>query len=600
MRPVRRHRAALLALVPTAALLLAADPPARAVPAHLAAGHGAAAPRADVATPVERGYRRRDLSTPPGWSWPWVADVDARGRAVGHVSGDWPGLALPVVWDAQGKHVVLPHPADSAYVKATDGRLRVVGAVADEDGTEHAGLWLDGKLRLLPPPGSTQSVASDVNRSGQVVGVAEVDDEHWPFVWSPATGHRYLAAPGSREPLDPDGLEIADDGTVAGSMRAPGPSVPWSTPRTAFRWTPGGGLVDLLAPHPDGVQYPHVVTRLLETGIVAVTAVDRPGLVESVKAWASLPEGGLVPLTLAGRATPAVDATRADVDDRGRLVVGAEMPWTRFPPRGEMTCWGDVQHLVWDRRGGQRLAPTPDLPCGGTPKATNDAGEIAGTRNLDEGGGAVYVWSPSHGAHTVTRDREVGDLVHLSESGSVVMLTSEQVSPGSYGMSVVDPTEGVVRQSAPAVADTSVAPGTGPLGTRPFVVGGRGAIGLLRFAVPPAPPGRSLVAATVHWWTTDEAGAGSVTPLEVRRVVGPWSQATTWADRPALGTRRLGVVGVVGAGEPLSVPLDPSEIPARGGSIDLALLGPAAEGIAIGSREAADPRRRPVIELVHR
>lgn len=601
--PRRRPRRAVAVLGP-AVLALAALAPVPGATAAPVAAVGAAGPSggasgaAAVALPPWSGYPQRLLQLPQGGSR-YLRDVTVHGRVLGVVVAADDDVA---VWDARGRPTVLPDPGRFADAAALDDRSRVVGRTQGEDRQWHAVVWTDGVPRVLEPPGAVASEALRVNRSGQVAGIAHTAaKESAAFLWSPATGVRYLTPFVPDDDLGTSLIGVAgldDSGTVLGTIRWQA-DVTEDLPR-AFRWTAAGGLLDLFAASRARGDVPYRVTgaRLSESGLAAVSAELVDG---RSAAWAVPPSGP--PMDLVAGVATGRDRQFGVVhaDARGRVL--ANTPWTASGCPSTAT-----RGVIWEAGAGTRMLPT-GTRCGETLAAGNDVGEVVGSFDpASVGIGSAFVWDERRGMRTLDRCQEVppGEPFPpcpfsiawaLSDAGHVLGSGWKET-----GHLVWDPPEGVVRVVAPVVADTTVSASapSRSFGEQPWVGGGGDAVGLLRVAVPAPPAGRSLVAATLHWWTTDLAGAGSATPLEARRVSGSWSSSTTWTTRPSVGTRRLGVVGVVGVGEPLSVRLDPADVPARGGALDLALVGAGPDGVRIGSREAADPRHRPVLELVYR
>ena len=117
-------------------------------------------------------------------------------------------------------------------------------------------------------------------------------------------------------------------------------------------------------------------------------------------------------------------------------------------------------------------------------------------------------------------------------------------------------------------------------------------IALMRFALPAAPSGMSLVSATLRLRTTTNSFSGSADPQPVQLANNSWTESTvTWASRPALVGGTLGTMsaGTVPA-TVYDVSLNPNTLVA-GTSMTLAMPGGGAgDGSEFQTREASSNR----------
>lgn len=574
-----------------------------AVPAALLAAGALADPAASTTQPVPpwSGYVQRTLQLPAGAYDRSLRDVDDHGTVLGTVGS---GGGAAAVWDVRGRVTVLAPVLSGTEAGDLDDAGRVVGSAWAPTGSSGvrwtAVRWTDGVARPIDVPGATSSKGLLINRSGQIAGLAwTAENKVAAFVWSPATGVRFVT------PFVPDDLyspavrlrALGDGGTVVGLVRWPLGADVTTGRMTAFRWTPSGGLVDLLAPelaHGD----PSVdVTglSLSETGLVAVSAK----LASGARIARAVPESGPAVDLLAGFDQP-FSVVLADAHGR---VIGST-PWTSPSCPDPDGRWP----AVWEPGVGIRLLPT-GVTCGESVGAANEAGDVVGSVVVGGAGiGSAYVWDAARGLRTLDRCEDVpageafppcpfSSAWAVSEAGHVLGSGWKET-----GQLVWDPPEGIARVVSTASLDTTLLRGSsGFLEKQPWLAVGGDAVALLRVPVPAAPPGRRLVAARLLLHTTDAAGSGTATPMELRRALGGWGPTTTWSERgTVLGTRRLGVLGVVGAGERLSVRIDPSDVPwARGGSLELALAGTGTDSLRLWSREAT-AGLRPQVELIYR
>jgi probable HAF family extracellular repeat protein len=279
----------------------------------------------------------------------------------------------------------------------------VAGSAAAQSG------WTVTDLGVLP--GSTSSVARDINDSGAVVGDSTLDSGASPraFLWTAATG-------------------MQDLGTLAGApysqafgINNAGQVVGWS--REAFLWSPSGGMVSLgtLAGGSGSTAY-----AINDVGQVVGASGTASGATHAFLWTAS---GGMVDLgTLGGQYswaysvnsagqvvgesetaggaphaflwTPAggmvdpgtlCDFSRSwanGINNVGQVVGGGWAGGTSF-------CWLHVAFLWTATTGMVDLGPLLDV--GGNAMAINDAGQVVGY-SITRNGQRAFLWTAAGGA----------------------------------------------------------------------------------------------------------------------------------------------------------------------------------------------------------
>ncbi|ABS03311.1 DUF7594 domain-containing protein [Kineococcus radiotolerans] len=128
--------------------------------------------------------------------------------------------------------------------------------------------------------------------------------------------------------------------------------------------------------------------------------------------------------------------------------------------------------------------------------------------------------------------------------------------------------------------------------------GSTGAIAYLRFDLPAAPAGTSLLSATLRLRTSSDSLAGSVEPAPIRLATGDWGETTlTWRDKPALGSAVLGTVPAGSTPEqPFAVPLTAAAL-SPGTTVTLAIAGEGTDSLSVWTREQTRLIARPVLDL---
>ncbi|WP_069811703.1 LamG-like jellyroll fold domain-containing protein [Streptomyces sp. TP-A0874] len=121
------------------------------------------------------------------------------------------------------------------------------------------------------------------------------------------------------------------------------------------------------------------------------------------------------------------------------------------------------------------------------------------------------------------------------------------------------------------------------------VRGSPGYVSYLRFALPDAPPGQQLKAATLRVRTSSDAAAGSTDDIRIVPVTGRWSESeTTYGSRPALAEEPLGTLrGATATSTTYSTALDTGALTAAlGEDLDLALTCEGGDSLWLYARES--------------
>lgn len=547
---------------------------------------GAVVPRSVAVT---AGYAVRDLGTLGGAASAAVA-LSATGQVVGWAETT-SGARHAVSWDAAGSvHDLGTLGGATSSAAAVNDLGVVVGSAQRADGTTHAFRWTaSGGMVDLGTLGGTSSSASDVNRGGLVVGSADrADGRSHAVLWA-ATGAPVdlgtLGGPASAA------AAVNDSGQVAGRADAD------DLYKHPFRWDAATGMTDLVAALSEPAAFYWASVDLNEAGQVAgvVDGYDPTGVEgEYVIAWD--PVVGLLPMSFS-LAAGGYDGTTAVIDDAGRVAGTAY----HVADAGS-GCW-PARAFRWDATSG-----VVDLgTLGGCRSWSLDvtSGVVVGASTLatSELAQHAFVWQPATGM------RDLGTLGG-SQSQAVAVSTAGRVA-GSASTSaeqvhavVWDPPARSVTLRATDVADTYVnrfAPTTAFGRSSSLAVGGTvGYVTYLRFVVPAAPAGRTLVSATLRMRATTAPGAGTGGVLQVRTSGKVWSEVgTRWITRPAVGARVLGRIGPVARGAAASSRLDVRAL-VPGRTLDLAVIGTGSDSAWFWSRDYARASYRPVLELVYR
>jgi hypothetical protein len=268
----------------------------------------------------------------------------------------------------------------------------------------------------------------------------------------------------------------------------------------------------------------------------------------------------------------------------------------------------------------------------GTPDTTAPTAPGTPTATVD-GDGVAVTWAAATDAVGVTayhvyRGAAAGFGLAEGElrgtvDGSTRAFVDRPVSPGTYHYRVVA-VDAAGNASLPSASAQVVVPGAGgeeavtilptadtwvnaasPTATAgsSWVLRGKGGSGAqesyLRFQLPAAPTGKTLVGARLQLTMSSNAWAGSSAGYDIRHVTSTtWSESTTnWNTRPALSSTTLGVVpaGTV-PGQVVQVPLDAAFLaPRLGALVSMALTGSSSDNVELHSRNA--PASGPVLVL---
>lgn len=535
----------------------------------------------------DSGYHRRVLQVPDG-SVGYGLAINEHGWVAGRITTA-DDTTLPAVWDAAGTLHLLPTPgATGGQALGLDDRGRVVGSLTLTSGRAQAVVWRDGGAPRFAGPQDDDSLATLINRSGQVAGITR-PEHSIPFLWAPArSGQPIVPRGGTAYPVGWTADHLDDAGNLYTDAFYHWPGMDDPAPATVWRLTPAGHEVDVLT----GARRLGIVAESVwsvtasEAGSVGVTLQTRATPAQIV--WLVVPSGR-DPVVLGRAPDLGASGRRVVVNDRG-LAVGAD---ARSAPACAVGGSVAFRMVAWDAASGLRELPSSGAACGEQPLAVDDAGEVVGA--LADTSSTIFVWDAVRGYRVLSGAIWVAG---MNQAGSV--LGAVDGGSGRWVSAVWDPPEGQASTATTAAADTWISPAsTRGFGAARSLTAGGGAQALLRFAVPAPPAGRRLVAASVGFTVTTESGAGTALPLEVRPVTGAWTEASTWASRPAVDKRRLGWLGAVAAGEPASVRIDPAQVPG-GGLLDVAVVGTSSDVVKLASREAAVTSARPSLELIYR
>ena len=269
-----------------------------------------------------------------------------------------------------------------------------------------------------------------------------------------------------------------------------------------------------------------------------------------------LDEGPIVWDTVSGDVVPLGPGSAGDINESGQVV--GDMP----AEAGQADPSRPRRGFVWDRAGGLRV---PLRPLGDDVSSfasgINDAGQVAGTSVSASGRARAVLWPPA----TI--------LAPVVVTASADTYVNELAAKTNYGT-----TKSLATRGYPSTRYESY----------------------LRFRLPQAPSGSTLVEATLRFRTTGEEFAGSTAAQNVKLVTGSWSETgTTFKNRPALGARLGGIDSASKRGKPYSVALDMAPVQARlGGTIDLALTAAQVpDALWLNSRETTNPDHRPQLTL---
>jgi probable HAF family extracellular repeat protein len=322
------------------------------------AGTGAAAP---AKAPTATTYRIVPLAPNS-----IAAGINARGQvAFTEFIG---GLTRARFYDGAVVRDLGTFGGPDAVVNALNDQGQVVGAASTGMGAPfHAFRWsLKSGLVDLNRPGVGNSIATDINNKGQVVGVAQFtppSPRNLAFRWSPHTGMVNLGS------LGPDSGSVAfainDPGTATGfSEEASGPSL-----IQAVRWPPGGGPIPLN----DFASIASTGLDINNAGQIVGGAAFDARLSDQAFIWSQA--GGLQGLGT----EPSVQSFAERVNEKG-LVIG-----------DLFTTPADRNGFIWSRQSGLLVLGTPG-PDISDAADLNDLGQVVGHINF-----RPFVWTRAGG-----------------------------------------------------------------------------------------------------------------------------------------------------------------------------------------------------------
>ena len=123
----------------------------------------------------------------------------------------------------------------------------------------------------------------------------------------------------------------------------------------------------------------------------------------------------------------------------------------------------------------------------------------------------------------------------------------------------------------------------------------------LRFKIPAAPAGKTLVKAQLKYWVASSSTSGSVDKASIVQASDAWDEATvTSKTRPALSLEELGTTAPSGPDTPTTVPLSTDKTRGLvGKQITLALHSSSSDDLRIWSSEFEGERQRPQLLLTY-
>jgi hypothetical protein len=177
-----------------------------------------------------------------------------------------------------------------------------------------------------------------------------------------------------------------------------------------------------------------------------------------------------------------------------------------------------------------------------------------------------------------------------SDQASATVTTS----PALQTVTLVPVEDTYVNKGAPSTNYGASASMASRGGTSPYTA-------YLRFAVPTAPTGGTLVGATLKVRTTTDTFAGSVDPHQVTTTTAGWTEmGLTWNNKSALGS----TVGEFPANTVVNAPtqatIDPDAFAGSSGdTISLGVTSTSADNLWFWSRSHGNASYRPALVLTY-
>ncbi len=280
----------------------------------------------------------------------------------------------------------------------------VVGGANTAGSERHAFRWSAATQTIqdINPTGSTFSVATGVNASGEVAGIYS-DAAGWmkTFYWSAGAGFVLIDATIANFSVSP--VLIGDNGVVGGT----------DNNAHVFRWTQADGLQDLGTPLNGVSQYDLGLSGINARGdMIGNAGSGGSGHAVGFVAFAS--SNTLTILMSPGDATPRgihhghdVNIQLRGINDSG-VVVGTYwdfkyiwdwgLEWTHNSHAFNWTSGGGFTDL--GKFGTYSVSLNPNLHFFASASAINNAGVIVGNSSLSGGGGAPFIYDPATGQMT--------------------------------------------------------------------------------------------------------------------------------------------------------------------------------------------------------
>ncbi len=224
---------------------------------------------------------------------------------------------------------------------------------------------------------------------------------------------------------------------------------------------------------------------------------------------------------------------------------------------------------------------------GFTPGASTKVAEVSGTSYADAGRsqGTYY--------YKVIAVDAAGNTSDASVQASATITSA----PVLQTVSVVPIEDTYANKGAPNTSYGSSSNVASRGGTSPYTA-------YLKFTVPDAPAGSTLVGATLKARTTTEAIAGSIDAHQVKTTSSSWAEAgstpLTWNNQPTLGSTLGEFPANSAVNSPIEATLSASDLAAAPGTtISLAVTSTGSDNLWFWSRMHANSSYRPALVLTY-
>ncbi len=221
---------------------------------------------------------------------------------------------------------------------------------------------------------------------------------------------------------------------------------------------------------------------------------------------------------------------------------------------------------------------------GFTPSAATKLGTVTSATTYTDAAPGVGTWY-----YLVTASDAAGNESAASNQASAIIAAS-----GTQTVSLAPAEDAYGVQAAPTT-------NYGTAATLAVRGGSSSFASYLKFTVPAAPAGKSLVSASLAFTTDSDTFSGTLDTVAVAVAPSTWAETTlTWANRPTVGAQ-LGTIGT--AANPnsrYSVSLNASVLATQpSGSVTLAMTDPGTDNLWIWSRSYSVASARPTLTLVY-